>query len=109
VNREPWTWVRPLGGAAIVAVLVWHLGVGPVVSAVRAAWSEWTFGVTGVRDSQGVATGVAYGVMVLVASLPGAGLLVATRQRRHTAGSGRADLVRPRSPGAPRAEGEAHG
>jgi uncharacterized membrane protein YbhN (UPF0104 family) len=30
-----WTWARPLGGAAILAVLVWRLGTGPFLDGVR--------------------------------------------------------------------------
>jgi uncharacterized membrane protein YbhN (UPF0104 family) len=35
VNRALWAWLRPLGGAAILAVLVWRLGAGPFVDGVR--------------------------------------------------------------------------
>ena len=33
--REAWAWVRPLGGAAILAVLVWRLGAGPFLDGIR--------------------------------------------------------------------------
>ena len=38
--------------------------------------SAWAFGAAGLGVQQGVATAVVYGVMVLVASLPGAAVLV---------------------------------
>jgi uncharacterized membrane protein YbhN (UPF0104 family) len=36
-----WTWARPLGGAAILAVLVWRLGSGPFLDGLRqiSVWS----------------------------------------------------------------------
>jgi uncharacterized membrane protein YbhN (UPF0104 family) len=33
--RTAWAWARPLGGAAILAVLVWLLGTGPFLDGVR--------------------------------------------------------------------------
>jgi uncharacterized membrane protein YbhN (UPF0104 family) len=33
--RITWAWLRPLGGAAILAVLVWRLGTGPFLDGVR--------------------------------------------------------------------------
>ena len=33
--RSVWAWVRPLGGAAILAFLVWRLGTGPFLDALR--------------------------------------------------------------------------
>jgi glycosyltransferase 2 family protein len=35
MSRTLWTWARPLGGAAILAVLVWPLGTGPFLDGVR--------------------------------------------------------------------------
>ena len=39
--RRTWAWARPLGGAAILAVLVWLLGTGPFLDGVRhvSAWA----------------------------------------------------------------------
>jgi glycosyltransferase 2 family protein len=39
--RRAWAWGRPLGGAGILAVLVWRLGTGPFLDGVRlvSAWS----------------------------------------------------------------------
>jgi hypothetical protein len=42
----------------------------------REGATAWAFGAAGLGAEQGVATAVAYGIMVLVASLPGAALLV---------------------------------
>ena len=42
----------------------------------REGMAAWAFGAGGLGAEQGVATAVAYGVMVFVASLPGAALLV---------------------------------
>ena len=40
-TRRTWAWARPLGGAAILAVLVWRLGTGPFLDGVRliSVWS----------------------------------------------------------------------
>ena len=35
MSRTFWIWARPLGGAAILAVLVWRLGTGPFLDGVR--------------------------------------------------------------------------
>jgi glycosyltransferase 2 family protein len=60
-------------GAALPNVGGW----GP-----REGVTAWAFGAAGLGASQGVATAVAYGVMVFVASLPGAVVLVAAWWRR---------------------------
>ncbi len=33
--RAAWAWVRPLGGVAVLAVLLWRLGTGPFLDGVR--------------------------------------------------------------------------
>jgi uncharacterized membrane protein YbhN (UPF0104 family) len=40
-GRTLWAWARPLGGAAILAVVVWRLGTGPVLAGIRTidGWS----------------------------------------------------------------------
>jgi hypothetical protein len=48
----------------------------------REGMTAWAFGAAGLGASQGVATGVVYGLMVLIASLPGAAVLLATSVRR---------------------------
>jgi uncharacterized membrane protein YbhN (UPF0104 family) len=47
----------------------------------REGVTAWAFGAAGLSASLGVATAVVYGVMVLVASLPGAAVLVAAELR----------------------------
>jgi len=51
-------------------------GFGP-----REGVAAWAFGAAGLTASQGVATAVVYGALVLVASLPGAAVLVVRRLR----------------------------
>jgi uncharacterized membrane protein YbhN (UPF0104 family) len=51
-------------------------GFGP-----REGVAAWAFGAAGLTATQGVATAVVYGALVLVASLPGAAVLVARRTR----------------------------
>jgi uncharacterized membrane protein YbhN (UPF0104 family) len=51
-------------------------GFGP-----REGVAAWAFAAAGLTASQGVATAVVYGALVLVASLPGAAVLVARRIR----------------------------
>ena len=48
----------------------------------REGMTAWVFGAAGLGAGQGVATAVVYGVMVLVASLPGAAFLAAAWFRR---------------------------
>jgi hypothetical protein len=59
-------------GAALPNVGGW----GP-----REGVTAWAFAAAGLGASLGVATAVAYGVMVFVASLPGAVVLVAAELR----------------------------
>jgi glycosyltransferase 2 family protein len=62
-----------LAGAALPNVGGW----GP-----REGVTAWAFAAAGLGASHGVATAVAYGVLVLAASLPGAAVLVAAWLRR---------------------------
>jgi uncharacterized membrane protein YbhN (UPF0104 family) len=66
---------------ALLVMLVMVLpsvgGWGP-----REGGTAWAFGAAGLGAEQGVATAVVYGVMVLVASLPGAAVLVVSWFRR---------------------------
>ncbi len=41
ISRSIWTWARVAGGAAILAVLVWRVGTGPLVDGLRltTGWS----------------------------------------------------------------------
>jgi hypothetical protein len=61
----------------LVAALPNVGGWGP-----REGVTAWAFAAAGLGASHGVATAVAYGVMVFVASLPGAVVLVAAWVRR---------------------------
>jgi hypothetical protein len=65
-----------LAGAALPNVGGW----GP-----REGVTAWAFAAAGLGASVGVATAVAYGVMVFVATLPGAAVLVADSLRRRAA------------------------
>lgn len=47
----------------------------------REGMAAWSFGAAGLGADQGLATGVAFGAIVLVANLPGALLLVTSRSR----------------------------
>jgi hypothetical protein len=51
----------------------------------REGVTAWAFAAAGLGASRGVATAVVYGVMVLVACLPGAAVLMAARARPHGA------------------------
>jgi uncharacterized membrane protein YbhN (UPF0104 family) len=63
----------PLALLVLVAAALPNIGGwGP-----REGMTAWAFGAAGLGASQGVATAVVYGVMVLVASLPGAAVLAA--------------------------------
>jgi hypothetical protein len=61
----------------LAAVLPNVGGWGP-----REGVTAWAFAAAGLGASHGVATAVVYGVMVFVASLPGAAVLVAAWVRR---------------------------
>jgi hypothetical protein len=67
-----------------LALLVMLAGVLPNVGGwgPREGVTAWAFAATGLGASRGVATAVVYGVMVFVASLPGAAVLVAGWVRR---------------------------
>jgi len=74
----------------------------------REGMTAWVFGAAGLGAAQGVATAVVYGVMVLVASLPGAAFLVAGWFRR-TRARGRPEPPLPwRVPAGVRPDGAPH-
>jgi glycosyltransferase 2 family protein len=74
----------------------------------REGVTAWVFGAAGVGADRGVATAVVYGVMVLVASLPGAAVLVVAWFRR-TRPAGRPEPPLPRGvPDAVRPDGALH-
>jgi uncharacterized membrane protein YbhN (UPF0104 family) len=73
----------------------------------REGAAAWAFGLAGLGAAQGVATAVGYGVMVLGANLPGAGVLIVDWLRRSIRGS---ELSRPwRPPARPCTDGAAGG
>lgn len=61
-----------------IAMIVLWAGVLPSVGGwgPREGVTAWAFGAAGLGASRGVATAVVYGVMILVACLPGAAVLV---------------------------------
>jgi glycosyltransferase 2 family protein len=74
----------PLVRMLPLALLVMLVMVLPSVGGwgPREGGAAWVFGAAGLSADQGVATAVVYGVMVLVASLPGAAVLVVSWFRR---------------------------
>ena len=74
----------------------------------REGATAWVFGAAGLGADRGVATAVVYGVMVLVATLPGAVVLVLGWFRRHRL-RGRPESSLPsRGPVAVRPDGAPH-
>jgi glycosyltransferase 2 family protein len=67
-----------------LALLVMLIMVVPSVGGwgPREGGTAWAFGAVGLGASRGVTTAVVYGVMVLVASLPGAAVVVVSLVRR---------------------------
>ena len=67
-----------------LALLVMLIMVVPSVGGwgPREGGSAWAFAAVGLGASQGVTTAVVYGVIVLVATLPGAAVLVVSWVRR---------------------------
>jgi hypothetical protein len=61
-----------------IALLVMVITAVPSVGGwgPREGAAAWVFGAAGLGAQHGVATGVVYGVLMLVASLPGAAVLV---------------------------------
>jgi hypothetical protein len=71
----------PIALLAIMAMVLPNIGGwGP-----REGVTAWAFGAAGLGAQRGVATAVVYGVMVIVASLPGAAVLVLAWFRRNQA------------------------
>ena len=78
----PVTQLLPL---ALVVLVAMGLPLNVAGWGPREGAAAWAFGAAGLGAAGGVGTAVAYGVMVLVASLPGAAVLVVAR-REPTAG-----------------------
>jgi uncharacterized membrane protein YbhN (UPF0104 family) len=74
----------PLSQMLPLALLVMAAMVLPSVGGwgPREGVTAWAFGAAGLGAQRGVATAVVYGVMVLVASLPGAAVVLASWLRR---------------------------
>ena len=75
----------------------------------REGVAAWVFGVAGLGAAQGVATSVVYGVMVLVASLPGAVVLLVASLHRDPPARGAEDPRRWRPTATACPEGAAGG
>ncbi|MDX6639180.1 MAG: hypothetical protein QOF12_191 [Solirubrobacteraceae bacterium] len=75
----------------------------------REGVAAWAFSVAGLGAAQGIATAVVYGVMVLVASLPGAAVLIVELLHRNTLGADRARPRPWRPPATPCPDGAARG
>jgi uncharacterized membrane protein YbhN (UPF0104 family) len=82
-TTAPATQLVPLG---LLVLLAMGLPLGLAGWGPREGAAAWAFGASGLGVEQGVAVAVVYGVMVLVASLPGAALMVATQLRPGDAG-----------------------
>jgi glycosyltransferase 2 family protein len=75
----------------------------------REGVAAWVFGAAGLGAAQGVATAVVYGVMVLVACLPGAGVLVVAWLRQRTRHPDPAGRPQRRVAATAGPDGAAHG
>ncbi len=90
--NAPMSQLFPLSVLVMAAMLLPSAGAwGP-----REGVSAWAFAAAGLGAQRGVAASVAYGVMVLVASLPGAAVLAIAWFRRTTPGAGPLASVRKR-------------
>ena len=75
----------------------------------REGVAAWVFGAAGLGAAQGIATATVYGVMVLVANLPGAVVLIVAWRHRDTRGPDQADSRQLRPPATARPDGAARG
>jgi len=75
----------------------------------REGMAAWAFAAVGLGADLGVATSVVYGVMVLVASLPGAAVLVTDWMRRHVRRPEQAAPPLWRTPAVASSQGAARG
>jgi uncharacterized membrane protein YbhN (UPF0104 family) len=90
-TSAPLSRILPLGLLVMLAMVLPSIaGWGP-----REGVTAWAFGAAGLGADRGVATAVVFGVMVLVASLPGAVVLVVAWFRR-TRAPGRSEPVPPK-------------
>jgi glycosyltransferase 2 family protein len=103
-TTEPLSRMLPLALLVLLAMVLPSVGGwGP-----REGMTAWVFGAAGLGAEQGVATAVVYGVMVLVASLPGAAFLAAAWLKRPRTPVRPEQSLRWRAPVAVRPDGDAH-
>jgi hypothetical protein len=102
-TTAPLSRLLPLALLVLLAMVLPSVGGwGP-----REGMTAWVFGAAVLGAAQGVATAVVYGVMVLVASLPGAAVLVVAWSRRPPP-LGRSEPLAPwRNPVSVRSDGDA--
>lgn len=103
--------VSPIRMLPLAVVVLMAMGLPASIAGwgPREAVAAWTSGLAGLSAAEGAATAVVYGVMVLVASLPGAGVLIATGLRRRARRARETSLPEPRSPVIEYVGGAAHG
>jgi uncharacterized membrane protein YbhN (UPF0104 family) len=92
-SSAPASRLVPLALLALLAMAV-PLNVGGW--GPREGVTAWAFGAAGLGATQGLTTAVVYGVLALIASLPGAGVLVVRRAARDASG-GDAEAAAARS------------
>jgi uncharacterized membrane protein YbhN (UPF0104 family) len=94
----------PLSQMLPIALLVMAAMLLPSVGSwgPREGVTAWAFGAAGLGAQHGVATAVVFGVMVVVASLPGAAVLVIVWFRHNRPRQGTQRLQRERAANAPR-------
>jgi glycosyltransferase 2 family protein len=81
----PLSHMLPIAFLVLAAMMLPSVGGwGP-----REGVTAWAFGAAGLGAQHGVTTAIVYGVMVLVASLPGAAVLIVAWFRRHRSSPGR--------------------
>jgi uncharacterized membrane protein YbhN (UPF0104 family) len=87
--------------AATLVPLAFVVLIGMGIPMNVAGWgpregvAAWVFGAAGLGADAGLSTAVVYGVLVLVASLPGAGVILVTHlRRRHALGAVMAEAAR---------------
>ncbi|MEU7841160.1 lysylphosphatidylglycerol synthase transmembrane domain-containing protein [Micromonospora sp. NPDC049114] len=80
-SDAPLTRLLPL---TLLALLAMGLPLNVAGFGPREGVAAWVFGAAGLSAAEGVATATVYGALVLVASLPGAAVLLARRARNPT-------------------------
>ncbi|WP_422735097.1 lysylphosphatidylglycerol synthase transmembrane domain-containing protein [Micromonospora sp. WMMD729] len=80
-SDAPLTRLLPL---TLLALLAMGLPLNVAGFGPREGVAAWVFGAAGLSAAEGVATATVYGALVLVASLPGAAVLLARRARKPT-------------------------